>query len=230
MIYDNLLHFLSTIKTALGINRFEKYQASDLIKLPISGATTILMKSKVSERLNFTLVSCLLLGFLGACTKLEETPSKTVISTEQQLRDGPGVTQLSSDQLPPMVTGQVIYIPIYSEIYDFDQNRTFQLTATLSLRNTDLAHPIVVETVDYYDSGGKKVSTYLTEPIQLAPLASTEVIVAKDDQAGGTGANFIVKWGAANKVSPPVLEAIMISTISQQGMSFVSPGRVIQEK
>ncbi|MEM8779915.1 MAG: COP23 domain-containing protein [Cyanobacteria bacterium P01_G01_bin.49] len=49
------------------------------------------MKSKFSERLNFTLVFCLLLGFLGACTQPKETPSETDISTEQQLSNSPDV-------------------------------------------------------------------------------------------------------------------------------------------
>lgn len=188
------------------------------------------MKNQVFERRKIILVFCLLFGLLGSCTKPKKITSEKDISTEQQLRNSPGVTQLLEESLPTIVTGQVIYVPVYSEIYDFDRNRASQLTTTLSLRNTDLVNPIVIETVDYYNSGGEKVSTYLTKPIQLAPLASTEVVVAKDDQTGGVGANFIVEWGAAKKVSPPVVEAIMISTISQQGMSFVSPGRVIQER
>jgi hypothetical protein len=121
-------------------------------------------------------------------------------------------------------------VPIYSEVYDFNQEQTFQITATLSLRNTDLAHPIVIETVDYYDSAGEKIRTHLEQPLELAPLASFEVVVPKDDQTGGVGANFIVAWRAADAVSDPVVEAVMISTISQQGISFVSPGRVIQER
>ncbi len=180
--------------------------------------------------LKVTLISCLTLGFSVACTEQTAIISPSSTSTEQQLEKSPGVTTISADQLPQLVTGHVIYVPIYSEIYHFDQNRVFQLTATLSLRNTDVANPIVIETVDYYSSGGEKVSTYLTQPIQLVPLASTKVVVAENDQIGGAGANFIVKWRAANQVSEPLMEAIMISTISQQGLSFVSRGKVIQER
>jgi hypothetical protein len=115
-------------------------------------------------------------------------------------------------------------------VYDFNQAQTFEIMATLSLRNTDLAHPIVIETVDYFDSAGEKNRTYLDQPLQLAPLASFEVVVPKNDQTGGVGTNFIVAWQSADAVSDPVMEAVMISTISQQGISFVSPGRVTQER
>jgi hypothetical protein len=181
------------------------------------------------SNLNVILTSCLVLTLAIACKHQTVTP----ISTEKELgkiATRPGVTTISTEKMQPLVTGQVIYVPIYSEIYDFDSHRLVQMTATLSLRNTDLTKPIVIETVDYYNSSGEKISTYLTQPIQLNPLASTEIVVAENDQVGGVGANFIVKWRAAQKVSKPVIEAIMISTISQQGISFVSSGRVIQER
>ncbi|MEM8603550.1 MAG: DUF3124 domain-containing protein, partial [Cyanobacteria bacterium P01_H01_bin.121] len=47
---------------------------------------------------------------------------------------------------------------------------------------------------------------------------------------GGSGANFIVRWGAAREVSTPIVEAVMISTQSQQGLSFVSAAKVIEEQ
>ncbi len=46
---------------------------------------------------------------------------------------------------------------------------------------------------------------------------------------GGSGANFIVRWEADSPVSPPVTEGIMISTASQLGISFTSPGQVIPD-
>ena len=177
-----------------------------------------------------TLRCCLLFGLLFGCTEQRLITSTSNLSTDQQLQESPGVTTISPQKLPPLANGQVVYVPIYSEIYNFDQNKVTQLVSTLSLRNTDLSNFIVIETVDYYDSGGKKVRSYLTQPIKLAPLTSTSVVVKEDDHTGGTGANFIVEWRAAQKVSEPVIEAIMINTFSQQGISFVSPGRVIKER
>jgi hypothetical protein len=46
--------------------------------------------------------------------------------------------------------------------------------------------------VDYYNSGGDRVIAYLDQPIQLGPLASTEVLVDRTNVTGGGGANCIV--------------------------------------
>lgn len=176
---------------------------------------------------------CLLLSVSAACAVSPTKPtqgSAPIAPVNQSLENRPGVTPVAVEQLPDLVMGQVIYVPIYSEIYDSDPNQTFQLAATLSLRNTDLNSPIIIETLDYYDSGGEKISTYLSTPIQLAPLASLEIVVARADSSGGSGANFIVEWRSDETVSEPIVEAIMISSASQQGMSFVSPGRIIQQR
>jgi len=175
-------------------------------------------------------LSGLLFSLVSACTTETAAVTPSAASLEQAIATRAGITAIAAAELPELRVGQVIYVPVYSEVYDFDQNRTFQLTATLSLRNTDLSHPIVIETIDFYNSDGEKISSYLEQPIQLAPLASFEVVVAKDDHFGGAGANFIVEWRAATVVTEPITEAIMISTVSQQGMSFVSAGRVIQAR
>ncbi len=146
------------------------------------------------------------------------------------LASNPNVIEVSPDQLPPIAAGQVVYVPVYSEIYDLGPSRPFQLTATLSLRNTDPASAIFIETVDYYDSSGALVTAYLSQPLEIGPLASTAIVVESGNTLGGAGANFLVTWRAATLVSSPVIEAVMMSTASQQGISFVSPGRVIAER
>lgn len=128
------------------------------------------------------------------------------------------------------VRRQTIYIPVYSHIYIRDRERTFNLAATLSIRNTDLSNSITLMAVDYYDSEGNLVNEYLEEPVQLAALASTAFVVEEGDLRGGVGANFVVSWQADQSVTRPVVEAVMISTRSTQGISFTSPGRVISEE
>lgn len=125
------------------------------------------------------------------------------------------------------VMGQTIYIPVYSYIYYGDDRQLHNLTATLSIRNTDLKSPIVITSVRYNNAAGKLVKQYLDRPIQLSALASTDFVIDRSDTSGGLGANFIVEWIAEKEVSEPVTEAILISTAFQQGISFVSPGRVI---
>ena len=125
------------------------------------------------------------------------------------------------------VTGGTVYIPVYSHIYQQNRSRTFNLTATLSIRNTDLNAPIRVKKVYYYDSDGNLVHKYLDSTQVIAPLSSTSFVVEEEDLRGGVGANYLVLWEAGQTVNQPVFEAVMISTAQNQGVSFVSEGRVI---
>jgi hypothetical protein len=167
-------------------------------------------------------------GVLSACTAHTSATNHAPIQTAQErFGDRPGITVLAAALQAP-VQGQTLYVPVYAEIFDSQANRAFQLTVTLSLRNTDSHQPIVIDRLDYYNSGGDRIVTYLDQFIQLDPLASTEVVVDRSHVSGGAGANFIVRWQAAAPVSTPVIEAVMISTASQQGISFISPGRVVE--
>ncbi len=125
--------------------------------------------------------------------------------------------------------GQTVYVPVYSHIYSGDREHPFYLAATLSVRNTDPKHAITILSVDYYDSKGKLLRPYLENPIILKPLATTRYIIKESDKSGGSGANFIVKWKSDVKINAPIIESIMIGTKTQQGISFISRGRVIQE-
>lgn len=133
-------------------------------------------------------------------------------------------------QAPKPLRQQLLYVPIYSEIPYGDQHRTLNLSATLSIRNTDRTQSLTLKRVDYYNSKGNLASAYLTEPCILKPMASLEFIVKESDRRGGISASFLVEWTGASPLSPPVVEAIMISTASAQGISFSSPARVLEEK
>ncbi len=125
---------------------------------------------------------------------------------------------------------QTVYVPIYSHIYADDRfrDRPFQLTATLSIRNTDPEHPLTLTSVRYYDSQGKLLRHYLAQPQTIAPLSSIRFIVPESDSLGGSGAKFLVDWKAEEAVVEPIVESVMIGTKLQQGISFVSMGRVIK--
>ncbi len=125
--------------------------------------------------------------------------------------------------------GQSVYVSIYSHIYSGLKARPFDLAAILSIRNTDINQPVTLVSVKYYDTEGKLLKEYLDGPLQLKALASTRYIIKEGDKAGGSGANFIVKWKSDKKVTPPIIEAVMIGTHSGQGISFVSRGQVIEE-
>ncbi len=127
----------------------------------------------------------------------------------------------------PGVRGQTLYVPVYSHIYGGDKEQRIDLTATLSIRNVDMAHALSIEAVDYYDTDGVLLKHYIEGPVTLAPLASTRFVVKESDKSGGSGANFIVRWSAEGPVQPPLVEAVMIGTRNQLGISFSAQSRVL---
>jgi hypothetical protein len=161
----------------------------------------------------------LLVVVLTACT-----PARAPAAVAVQLKT------VDLDSTVEIVAGQTVYVPIYSDIYMWDQQRTTNLTSTLSLRNTDLSNPIIVAAADYYDSRGKLVRRYLEKPVELGSLSSANFVVNQEDTSGGTGAAFVVEWVTQKEVSAPVIEAVMINTSGNQGISFISPGRVIKSR
>lgn len=124
---------------------------------------------------------------------------------------------------------QTVYVPVYSHIYADSRfkDKPFQLTAIISIRNTDLHIPFILEQVDYYDSHGKLLQHYLKKPITVPPLASTRYIVPESDTLGGSGAKFIVSWSSKTPVTEPIIEGIMIGTKMQQGISFVTNSQIL---
>lgn len=163
---------------------------------------------------------------LTSCTS-RENPSQPQTDIDQV---NPSIKVVTLDKNFKLAMGQTIYVPIYSYIYHDDRKQTYNLTATLSIRNTDLTNPIIITSVRYNDSAGKLVRQYLERPIQIAALASTNFVIDSSDNSGGLGANFIVEWVAQTEVSSPVVEAVMISSSFQQGISWLSPGKVIKSQ
>lgn len=129
----------------------------------------------------------------------------------------------------PLYKGQTIYVPVYSQIFHGDRARPFNLTVTLSVRNTDQKQTIRVTRVDYFDGQGKLFKKYQEAPLDLGPLASQHYVINESDVATGALAAFLVQWESGDKVTAPVVNAIMIGTASNQGLSFSFQGRVVAE-
>jgi hypothetical protein len=127
------------------------------------------------------------------------------------------------------VKSQTVYVPAYSHIYHGDREIPFYLTVMLSIRNTDPAKPLKILSVDYFDTEGKLIKSYLAGEVKLMPIGSTRFVVKESDRAGGSGANFLVRWKADAPVTEPIIEAVMVSTASQQGLSFTSRGQAVEE-
>jgi Protein of unknown function (DUF3124) len=128
------------------------------------------------------------------------------------------------------VAGQTIYVPVYSSIFTSDSPQNFNLSVTLSIRNPDQAHPIVVTTIRYFDHDGKLIQDYLKKPLRVGPMAAVELFVREQDTSGGISANFLVEWLSEEPVASPIVESVMVGTASSQGISFTSSGRVIADR
>lgn len=116
-----------------------------------------------------------------------------------------------------------VYVPIYSDIYSVRKQKSTLLTATLSIRSTSLVDTTFINSIDYFDSHGNKIRSYIDKTLVLKPMASLDYVIERDDVAGGTGANFLVTWGA-DEDTKPIFQAVMISTSGQHGLSFVTNG------
>ena len=140
-----------------------------------------------------------------------------------------GVAEVEPASLPPAAVSQTVYVPVYSQVDTADAAHPFNLAVTLSVRNTDRAEPVYLTAVRYHDSDGRLVRDELARPLRLAPLAAVEFFVKESDTSGGPSASYLVDWRAARPVSAPVIEAVMVGTAMNQGLSLISPGRPVGE-
>lgn len=154
---------------------------------------------------------------LTACGTEENEPANQVVQPIVNARE------------LQIVTGQTVYVPAYSEIFHNSADQTVKLTVTLAIHNSDPNTPIIIQSVQYFDTNGKLVKQYIDEPALVPPLATAGFVVEQADTSGGWGANFLVEWGAESPVYEPVIEAVMISTSSAIGISMISPGRVVSQ-
>ncbi len=116
---------------------------------------------------------------------------------------------------------QAAYVPVYSHIY-YDGGRPYMLEITLSIRNIDPNEPVYLSKADYYDTDGKLSKSKIDRLIVLEPLQTIEFLIERHDASGGSGANFIVEWHAADKsVHAPLIEAVMVGRSGTNAISFV---------
>lgn len=116
---------------------------------------------------------------------------------------------------------QAVYVPVYSHIY-YDGGRPYLLESTLSIRNVDPSRPVYIGKADYYDTHGKLSKKKLDRLIKLEPLQTIAFLIERHDATGGSGANFIVEWHAADEtVHAPLIEAVMVGRSGTNAIAFV---------
>jgi len=116
------------------------------------------------------------------------------------------------------------YLSVYSEIYGLTEHRTQNLTATVSIRNINPNDTIYINKAEYFNTHGDPIRTYFNKTVFIKPLETIEIIIDERDKEGGSGANFVFDWSASKGIHDPFFEAVMISTSSQQGISFTTQG------
>ena len=131
------------------------------------------------------------------------------------------------DQGGRKLRGQVLYMPVYSNIPHL-KKQDYDLSAFLAIHNTDLTHQIKITKVDYFNTDGKRIKNFIASDQQIDPLATKIFPIPKEDQSGA-GANFLVEWIADQPVNEPLIESVMKDLSGNKGISFLSQGRIIRE-
>jgi len=178
----------------------------------------------MSNNLRFSLL-LLIISCILSC----ENPNPNI--------DNTGKDELISHEVNhPIDKGQMkyndlIYVPIYSDIYVNQQNQKSLLSATLSIRNTNYSDTLFVSKIDYFNTEGNLVRSYIKNPISLPPMGTINYVIERDDDTGGSGANFIVALSATKRKIKPLIQAIMIGENGgNQGFAFSTDGYSIKEK
>ena len=127
--------------------------------------------------------------------------------------------------------GQLLYVPVYSEIYSIGHHRTERLSSTLSIRNVNPNSEFYITRLEYYDTEGNILKEIKAAelPIKVNNLETKNHVVALYDDRGGVGANFILEWRSSKPIVEPMVETIMISTESNWGLSFTATSKIIEE-
>jgi hypothetical protein len=155
-------------------------------------------------------------GFtLNSCTKNKEVSS---INPENWKKRTIG------HSLSDSLTSGSTYLSVYSQIYGMTEHRTYDLTATISMRNTNRSDSVFLLKAEYFNTEGELIRTYIEKPVFLAPMETIEIVIDEVDQEGGTGANFMFDWKIQPGCNEPFFECVMISTSGQQGLSFTTQG------
>ena len=204
----------------IGVRSFFKPLPQSFPSGMFFSTTTLLSQTLCRWSNNAAII--MMIGLSSACNPDSPPKNQSLVSAPDSDARQVG----SNDSVGAEV--HYVYVPVYSHIYHQDSDREFDLTATLSIRNTDAQNSIVVSVIDYYDSNGRLLRSYVEDPVTLGSLSSRAYVVAERDKAGGVGANFIVGWSGPDELDPPIIEAVMVGTANTQGISFISSGQEIQ--
>lgn len=170
------------------------------------------------------LILCLSTLILNSC--IEHNPNLNK-SGEDQLKSLEVVKILDQEQIH---FNDIIYVPIFSDIYIDKTNPEHLLTSTLSIRNTSFNDTLYISKIDYYNTEGSLVKNFIDKTISLNPMGTVNYVIEREDKSGGSGANFIIELKAKNFDIKPLIQAITIGELSNKSFSFSTDGYSIKTK
>ncbi len=139
--------------------------------------------------------------------------------------DHDNIVYLDEAKLPELSINKKIYVPAYSDIYYETEDKVTYLTVILSIRNISFNDTIYVDRIEYFSSSGKLLRSYIDKVLMLRPMESMEYIVESSEKEGGSGANFVVSYRAAEHIKNlPLIESVMMGNLDNYRFSFTSRG------
>lgn len=172
----------------------------------------------------------IIIGALFSCQHHSQTHTikDTQTPLQKRLAFSPDIFKVKGENGVLRAKGQVLYLPVYSDIPFGEKNLSYALEGVLSIHNTDLHKSISLTQVLYFHNDGYLVKNYLPKPIVLLPLETKHFNIPEADSCG-PGANFLVEWLCDTLVNVPLTETIMFSFNKGQGVSFSNRGTVLYQ-
>lgn len=133
----------------------------------------------------------------------------------------------AQENMAEMTKHETVYIPVYSHVYTSEEKNE-RIGITLSIRNTDFTQDMWINNISYYNTGGDLIENYIGKTHILKPMASIDFVVDLRDMRGGSGANFIVEWTGSEKLSTPIIQAVMVNNSGNRAFSFITNGQTIK--
>ena len=103
------------------------------------------------------------------------------------------------------------------------------LSALVSIRNTDGKRPLRIQSARYFDTHGKMLSERVPSPITIQPYGTLEIFIDLNDSAGGSGANFVIRWEADQPINPPLVESLHANMDGGKAVIFMTQAVPVSE-
>ncbi|MEQ8924493.1 MAG: DUF3124 domain-containing protein [Fulvivirga sp.] len=171
-------------------------------------------------KLKITLIAGVIVSIIFSCEKEKKISSINPVVWSSRIANIGNQDSLESGST---------YLSVYSQIYSRSEDIILDLTATVSIRNTNRNDTIFIDHAEYFNSEGKSLRKYFNKTIYVAPMETVEIVIDQYDKSGGTGANFIFDWKIKPGSNKPLFEGVMISASGNLGLSFTTTGQHIRK-